>query len=130
MSWSLHRSRPSTIQWPDRRSEPTANLVWCLIRRLSAFFLKKALGRIGCKCMMCAIASGVVAECETKNNMYKLIDSFNDVVISRHRTLKAAQRAMEKHLRAVRRHNGPNSYLTYEITYWNGAIVSLEAVSL
>lgn len=53
-------------RWPDLRSEPTANLVWYCIRRLSALFSKKVLGRIGGNCMMCAIASGVVADCETK----------------------------------------------------------------
>ena len=62
--------------------------------------------------------------------MYKLIDSFNDVVISRHRTVEAAQRSMERHLRAVRRHNGANSYLTYEIQSPNGGLVDLQEVSL
>jgi hypothetical protein len=47
------------------RTEQSANLVWNLIRRLSALCLKKVLGRVALKCMMCAIASGVVAECET-----------------------------------------------------------------
>ena len=62
--------------------------------------------------------------------MYKLIDTFNDVIISRHRTVEAAQRAMEKHMRAVRKYNGANSYLTYEICTANGGIVALEEVSL
>lgn len=54
------------IRWLDRRSEPTAKLVWNCIRRLSALFPQKVLGRITPKCMMCAIAGGVVAECDTK----------------------------------------------------------------
>jgi len=62
--------------------------------------------------------------------MYKLVDSFNEVVISRHRTAEAAQRAMQKHMRAVRRHNGQNSYLTYEIISPDGKLVDLEEVSL
>jgi hypothetical protein len=48
--------------------------------------------------------------------MYTLIDTFNNYTISRHRTLEAAIRAQRRHLSAVRRANGPNSYLTYEIT--------------
>lgn len=59
------------IRWPDLRSEQAANQGWHCIRRLSALFLKKVLGRLTPKCMMCAIASGVVAECQTKNKMYK-----------------------------------------------------------
>jgi len=80
--------------------------------------------------MMCATPTAWLQSVQTKNNMYKLIDSFNDVIISRHRTVEAAQRAMERHLRAVRRHNGSNSYLTYEIRTANGGIVALEEVSL
>jgi len=74
---------------------------------------------------------GVVAVGATqKNKMYKLVDSFNDVVLSRHKTAGAAKNAMEKHLRAVRRHNGQNSYLTYEIISPDGKLVDLEEVSL
>lgn len=47
--------------------------------------------------------------------MITLRDTFNDVLISKHRTVTAAVKAMHKHLRAVRRHNGQNSYLTYSI---------------
>ena len=47
--------------------------------------------------------------------MFTLKDTFNNVTVSRHRTAKAALRAQFAHLRAVRRHNGQNSYLTYEI---------------
>ena len=48
--------------------------------------------------------------------MYTLTDTFNGYTISRHRTLEAAIRAQRRHLAAVRRANGSNSYLTYEIT--------------
>ena len=48
--------------------------------------------------------------------MFTLTDTFNGVTISRHRTAKAAVRAQINHLRAVRKYNGENSYLTYEIT--------------
>ena len=41
---------------------------------------------------------------------YTLIDTFNNVVVSRHRTLKAAARADLALNRAVKRHNGPTSY--------------------
>jgi hypothetical protein len=45
--------------------------------------------------------------------MIELFDTFNSVLISRHRTLEAAVKAQRKHLAAVRRHNGRDSYLTY-----------------
>jgi hypothetical protein len=43
--------------------------------------------------------------------MYKLVDTFNDVVISRHKTLAAAAKADLRHNRAVKRNNGPSSYI-------------------
>ena len=48
--------------------------------------------------------------------MFTLTDTFNGVIISRHRTLERAVRAERRHLAAVRRANGKNSYLTYSIT--------------
>lgn len=60
--------------------------------------------------------------------MFTLIDSFNDTIISRHRTLLAAVKAKNAHLRAVRRHNGPNSYLTYEITDDKGKRVGIDDI--
>lgn len=48
--------------------------------------------------------------------MYTLTDTFNGVTISRHRTLERAIQAERRHLAAVRRANGKNSYLTYSIT--------------
>jgi hypothetical protein len=53
--------------------------------------------------------------------VFTLIDTFNDRPLSRHRSLLAAVRAKGKHLRAVRRRNGQNSYLTYEVTGPDGA---------
>ena len=49
-----------------------------------------------------------------------LVDTFNRVTLSRHRTVEAAVRAMERHARAVRRANGPTSYLTYSIRSSDG----------
>jgi len=46
---------------------------------------------------------------------YTLHDTFNRTLISRHRTLEAAVRADLAHARAVRRHNGPTSYIPTEI---------------
>ena len=54
--------------------------------------------------------------------MITLVDTFNGVTLSRHRTLESAVRAQRRHLAAVRRHNGPNSYLTYEIRDDSGPI--------
>lgn len=48
--------------------------------------------------------------------MYTLTDTFNGVTISRHRTLERAVEAERRHLAAVRKANGKNSYLTYSIT--------------
>ena len=54
--------------------------------------------------------------------MITLVDTFNGVTLSRHRTLDAAIRAQRRHLASVRRHNGPNSYLTYEFRDDSGPI--------
>jgi len=47
--------------------------------------------------------------------MYKLIDTFNNVLLSKHRTLRNAIIAKAKHGDAVKKANGQNSYLTYAI---------------
>lgn len=52
---------------------------------------------------------------------YILIDSFNGSEISRHRSIRAAVVAERKHLHAVRRANGSNSYLTYDIIARNSS---------
>ena len=46
---------------------------------------------------------------------YTLKDAFNDIILSRHKTIDAAIKARKKHLRAVKRANGENSYLDYII---------------
>lgn len=43
--------------------------------------------------------------------MYKLIDTFNNCTISRHRTVEAAVKADIRFQRAVKRANGTNSYI-------------------
>lgn len=45
--------------------------------------------------------------------MIHLIDTFNNCLISKHRTLKAAVKAERNHLKKVKQANGRNSYLTY-----------------
>jgi len=52
--------------------------------------------------------------------MIKLIDTFNDHLISQHRTVLAAVKAQMAHSRAIRRRYGSNSYLTYSIRRQNG----------
>ena len=47
--------------------------------------------------------------------MISLIDPFNDFTISKHRNRNNAIKAMHKHIEAIQKHNGKNSYLTYEI---------------
>lgn len=46
--------------------------------------------------------------------MIKLIDSFNDNILSSHRTVLGAVKAQQKHDRSVKRNNGANSYVWYE----------------
>jgi hypothetical protein len=43
--------------------------------------------------------------------MYIVYDTFNKKVLSRHRKIENAARSANKHLRAVRRINGPSSYI-------------------
>lgn len=43
--------------------------------------------------------------------MYKLIDTFNNQLISQHRTIEAAAKAEIKFSRAVKRKNGASSYI-------------------
>jgi len=58
--------------------------------------------------------------------MIKLTDTFNNRLISRHRSVAAAVTARDKHLRAVRKVNGRNSYLTYSITCDSGDDISAD----
>lgn len=43
--------------------------------------------------------------------MFKLIDTFNNTVISKHRTIEAAARAEIKFCRSVKKNNGASSYI-------------------
>jgi len=58
----------------------------------------------------------------------KLIDTFNGTLISTHRNIENAVKAQRKHLAAVKRHNGQNSYLTYGFKWANGESVDWEVV--
>ncbi len=53
--------------------------------------------------------------------MFTLTDTFNNSIISRHRSLLAAVRAERKHARAIRLRNGGNAYVTYKITKPDGS---------
>jgi hypothetical protein len=56
--------------------------------------------------------------------MISLIDTFNDVVISRHRDIENAIKAKHKHIKAIQKYNGKDSYLTYSIKDSSGKKVS------
>lgn len=43
--------------------------------------------------------------------MYTLRDTFNDCIISRHRSLRTLAEAQLRHSRRVTRENGPGSYI-------------------
>ncbi len=49
-----------------------------------------------------------------------LIDTFNDKQLSHHRTIEAAISARKRHLKAVKRANGKDSFLTYDIRRSDG----------
>lgn len=59
----------------------------------------------------------------------QLIDTFNDVKISSHNTLKAAVQKQRNHLAAVKRANGESSYLTYAFRYVDGTPVDSEEIT-
>jgi hypothetical protein len=58
--------------------------------------------------------------------MITLIDSFNNVIISKHRNRYNAVKAMHKHIKAVKKANGKDSYLTYEIRDSSGKTILSE----
>ncbi|MEI8280793.1 MAG: hypothetical protein WCG75_00165 [Armatimonadota bacterium] len=60
--------------------------------------------------------------------MFTLTDTFNKALISKHRTAAAAVRAQRKHLSAIRRRNGENSYLTYSIRHTSGRDIQDEVM--
>jgi hypothetical protein len=47
--------------------------------------------------------------------MFALLDTFNDHVISRHRTIEAAVKADRRHQRSIKRMHGPASYIPTKI---------------
>lgn len=57
-----------------------------------------------------------------------LTDTFNGRKISAHRSVKAAVKAKFAHLRAVKKANGQNSYLTYSITTDDGVRVDRDVI--
>jgi len=60
--------------------------------------------------------------------MYILTDTFNRALISRHRTAQAAVRAQRKHLSAIRRVCGENSFLNYSIRHSSGRDIQDEVM--
>jgi hypothetical protein len=60
---------------------------------------------------------------------YILTDTFNERTLSRHKTIRAAVIAKYKHLRALRRANGVNSYTTYLIDSIDGEDIRREVES-
>jgi hypothetical protein len=62
-------SRQSMIAPLGPRIEPPANLGWHWIRRLSALFSKKVLGRVAAKCMMCATPTAWLQSVQTQKNI-------------------------------------------------------------
>jgi hypothetical protein len=65
---------------------------------------------------------------DVKNDMIILTDTFNDVEISKHRTLEAAVKKQMAHLRAVKKANGESSYLTYGYTDTTGDEISSQEI--
>ena len=56
--------------------------------------------------------------------MISLIDSFNNVTISKHRSIENAIKAKHKHIKAIQKYNGKNSYVTYKIKDLSGKKIS------
>lgn len=69
--------------------------------------------------------------------MFKLKDTFNDCTISRHKTVDAAAKAHIAHDRAVKRHNGKDSYIPtvcldsdnipVDLDVWDEAVAKVRA---
>jgi len=59
--------------------------------------------------------------------MIELFDTFNSVLISKHRSLETAVKAQRKHLKQVKKANGQNSYLTYGFVK-NGKFIDDEEI--
>ena len=58
--------------------------------------------------------------------MITLADTFNQSIISTHRTVLAAVRARAAHARRVERRNGRGSYINYSIRSTTGADIREE----
>ena len=58
--------------------------------------------------------------------MTTLKDTFNDNIISRHRTVQAAVQAREAHSRMIARVHGKNSFVRYSIRCESGADIAEE----
>lgn len=52
--------------------------------------------------------------------MYTVYDTFNDRVVSRHRTIRNAEKADRKHQKAIKKYNGQNSYIPTILLDKNG----------
>jgi hypothetical protein len=61
--------------------------------------------------------------------MIKLVDTFNGVLISKHRNLENAVKAQRQHINAIKRRHGQNSYLTYAFRYADGKPVDQDEVT-
>ena len=59
----------------------------------------------------------------------EVIDTFNSRTISAHRTLAGAVKSQRRHLAAVQRRNGGNSYLTYAFRFADGSPVPPEEIT-
>lgn len=57
-----------------------------------------------------------VAQNQGERQMFELNDDFNKKIISRHKTMGTAAKAMNRHKNAVTRNNGSNSYIPYSLT--------------
>lgn len=58
--------------------------------------------------------------------MYQLIDIFNNVIISKHRTLENAIKAKIKHSKVIQKVHGNDAYIPMEIKN-NGQKISYDA---
>jgi hypothetical protein len=58
--------------------------------------------------------------------MITLKDLFNDTLISKHRSVKAAVNARDAHSRMIRRVNGKGAYIFYSIKSESGEDISEE----
>ena len=67
---------------------------------------------------------GKLVKCWEEIDMITLIDTFNNVIISKHRNRYNAIKAMHKHIESVKKANGKDSYLTYSLKDVDGKKVS------